>query len=185
MSIHVISWALKQKTGSSTAKLVLIKLADNADHTGFCWPSLEHIAEETELSRRAVIDNIRKLEKLGLVSVTRRKTEGVNLPNRYQLAVTGEVHKVRKGSERRAPEPISEPSDYNKKRSPIPTDFGVSEGVREAATHHRWANPDKELEPFRDWALAHGHDSSNWDAAFKTYLRKVTDEKKTGRRVRG
>ena len=39
MSGKVVGWAMEQITGSPTAKLVLIKLADNANEHGICWPS--------------------------------------------------------------------------------------------------------------------------------------------------
>jgi DNA-binding transcriptional ArsR family regulator len=85
VSITAISWALGIKTGSPSAKLVLIKLADNANDAGRCWPSLRHICEHTELSERAVRTHIRALEELGLVSVEKRSSEGVSLPNVYTL----------------------------------------------------------------------------------------------------
>lgn len=61
--------ALDVKTGSSTAKLILLKMCDNANDKGECWPSQTLIAEQCELSKRAVITNIKKLEKLGLVTM--------------------------------------------------------------------------------------------------------------------
>ena len=85
MSIKLISWALDVTTGSSTSKLVLIKLADNANDQGRCWPSIAYIAKQTELSERAVREHIRLLEEKGFVETVRRVKEGVNLPNAYVL----------------------------------------------------------------------------------------------------
>ena len=91
MAITAIAWALKVKTGSPTAKLVLIKLADNADDGGRCFPSHRHIQDQCELSRSAIQRNIEKLEKMGLVSIERRMRDGVNLPNIYHLNMSGRV----------------------------------------------------------------------------------------------
>lgn len=85
MSIKAISWALSVKTGSPATKLVLIKLADNANDLGRCWPSLRHISEQTELTERSIREQIRKLEKAGLVTTERRYADGVQLPNGYTL----------------------------------------------------------------------------------------------------
>lgn len=97
MSISAISWALKVKTGSPTTKLVLIKLADNANDDGQCWPSIRHISEQTELSERAVREHIKALVGLGFVRLEKRYSEGVQLPNVYHLELrqtVGVVHEV-------------------------------------------------------------------------------------------
>lgn len=65
MSIEAMNWALGQKTGSPAMKSVLLILANRADHNGICWPGFGGISKQTELSRRAVIDNIRRLEEAG------------------------------------------------------------------------------------------------------------------------
>jgi DNA-binding transcriptional ArsR family regulator len=79
-------WAFEQKVGSAPAKLVLLKLADNANDKGECFPSLANIARHTELNKRTVERHLKALEAAGLLSVRRQKHEsGVNLPNTYKL----------------------------------------------------------------------------------------------------
>ena len=78
MSFLLMAKALNIKTGSSTTKLVLLKLCDNANDDGECWPSQSLIADQCELSRRTVITSIQKLEELGylaseLIGKNRRK----------------------------------------------------------------------------------------------------------------
>lgn len=85
MSIRAIDWALNQKCGSPAAKLVLIKLADNANDAGTCYPSLDHIEKHTELSRSAIKANIKRLVDLGLVQVEHRRHDTVQLSNVYYL----------------------------------------------------------------------------------------------------
>jgi hypothetical protein len=43
--------AMAIKTGNPIRKLVLIKLADNANDSGECWPSYKHIADHCECSK--------------------------------------------------------------------------------------------------------------------------------------
>lgn len=66
-----------------TAKLVLLKLADNANDQGVCWPSLATIADECDLSRQGVIEQIEKLETHGFLSVER--SLGGRVSNHYQV----------------------------------------------------------------------------------------------------
>lgn len=84
MSIKAISWAFEQKLKPGP-KLVLLKLADNANDEGYCWPSMTHVCEHTGLSRSSVIRHIKSLEAAGLLETKRRSKDGVNLPNHYQL----------------------------------------------------------------------------------------------------
>ncbi|MDZ4152072.1 helix-turn-helix domain-containing protein, partial [Methylicorpusculum sp.] len=86
MSLAAMVWAMNQTTGSPQSKLVLLKLADNANSdTGVCWPSLASIARVTEMNRSTVIRHIKKLNELGLIVTIHRSHEGVNLSNHYRL----------------------------------------------------------------------------------------------------
>ncbi|HBV3382879.1 TPA: helix-turn-helix domain-containing protein [Klebsiella pneumoniae] len=59
--------AMAIKTGNPIRKLVLIKLADNANDYGECWPSYKHIADHCECSKSAVRDHIDALISMGLL----------------------------------------------------------------------------------------------------------------------
>lgn len=87
MSGKCIGWAMKQMTGSPVTKLVLLKLADNANEDGECWPSIKLMVAHTELSERTVREHLQKLEDLKLIRIDRRKQNGVNLRNTYFLNV--------------------------------------------------------------------------------------------------
>jgi hypothetical protein len=67
MSMELMVKAMKTKVGSPLRKLVLIKLADNANDQGECWPSYKYIADQCEMSRRSVMLHIDTLCKAGLV----------------------------------------------------------------------------------------------------------------------
>lgn len=78
--------AMSIKVGNPLRKLVLIKLADNANDQGECWPSVPYIAEQCEISERSVQNHIQKLVKNGLVRIEERKSDnGLNRSNVYHL----------------------------------------------------------------------------------------------------
>jgi hypothetical protein len=55
----------------SSAKAVLISLADNANDDGYCFPSIHTISERVCLGRTAVIDAIKWLEQHGALKADR------------------------------------------------------------------------------------------------------------------
>lgn len=86
-----MSWKLlpsvwKIRGVSHTSKLVLLALADFANDNGECWPSHARLAEMCGLSRKAVVDQMNKLEKRGYIAATKRNGTG----SRYRLnLITG------------------------------------------------------------------------------------------------
>lgn len=103
MSMELMVKAMKIKVGNPLRKLVLLKLADNASDRGECWPSYQHIAEQCEVSRRAVMVHIDALCKAGLVRKEARfgGPKG-NSSNIYVLTLES-AHSSTPGSESRAP----------------------------------------------------------------------------------
>lgn len=87
MSMILMAKAMQVKTGSAIKKLILLKLADNANDKGECWPSYQYIADQCELSRRSVINNINALCEQGLVKKIIRPGKTRNLSNVYILTL--------------------------------------------------------------------------------------------------
>lgn len=87
MSASLLGWAYRQKTGSATTKSVFIKLVDNANDGGYCFPAVKTIAAHLEMHPTTVREHIAKLAELGLLRVLHRTSEGVNLSNHYQLEI--------------------------------------------------------------------------------------------------
>lgn len=86
MSIQAVSWAMSQRVGSPTGKILLICLADYANEQGECWPSQKTIADNTELSERATRDWLKKLEAKGFISRSRRhRTNGSRTSDLFVL----------------------------------------------------------------------------------------------------
>ncbi len=109
MSMQLMAYAMSLKVGNPLRKLVLLKLADNANDKGECFPSYQHIADQCEISRRAVMGHIQALEKAGYLKIKRRKNGKENQSNVFYLTLKkgGESAALR-GSELSAP-----PSERN------------------------------------------------------------------------
>lgn len=124
MSFKLVAQVMDIKVGSPLKKLILIKLADQANDEGICWPSYKSISSACEISKRSVIDHIKSLELQGFLKIERRYNHdaGKNFSNRYHLTLNkgsenaALVQMTAKGSENAAlgsenaaPEPINEP----------------------------------------------------------------------------
>lgn len=55
MSMILTAQVMKLKIGNPARKLVLLKLADNANDDGVCFPSYKNIAEHCEMSRQSAM----------------------------------------------------------------------------------------------------------------------------------
>jgi hypothetical protein len=66
VSGHVVGWAFRQEL-TSTQKLVLVALADNAQDDGKAWPGKATIVKKTGLSRSSVYRSIEQLEEANLL----------------------------------------------------------------------------------------------------------------------
>ena len=81
--------AMKTKVGNPLRKLVLIKLADNANDVGECWPSYQHIADQCEINRSTVRKHIKHLEEQRLLRIENREGPKGNSSNLYFLTLGG------------------------------------------------------------------------------------------------
>lgn len=84
MSIHLTSRVWKMEGLQPVAKLILLKLADNANDDGVGWPSVGHICAETGASRSTVQKWVRDFEQAGWLTRTQREDASniytLNLP---------------------------------------------------------------------------------------------------------
>ncbi|HHX9404527.1 TPA: helix-turn-helix domain-containing protein [Haemophilus influenzae] len=85
MSMRLMVQAMNCKVGNPARKLVLLKLADNANDDGICFPSYQYIADKCEMTRRSAISHIEYLIKMGLVSKKERKNKDGSISNLYLL----------------------------------------------------------------------------------------------------
>ncbi|ABX49195.1 conserved hypothetical protein [Shewanella baltica OS195] len=85
MSMELMVKAMKAKVGNPLRKLVLSKLADNANDQGECWPSYQNIAEQCEITRRSVMNHVKTLEDDGFLRREYRKGEKGNSTNIFHI----------------------------------------------------------------------------------------------------
>ena len=85
MSMILMAQAMKLKIGNSARKFVLIKLADNANDKGECWPSYQHIADHCELGRSTVKAHIEALTESGFIKKFERNNGKSS--NKYVLTL--------------------------------------------------------------------------------------------------
>ncbi|MGP4905156.1 helix-turn-helix domain-containing protein [Psychrobacter faecalis] len=95
MSFKLTVEVFDAKIGNPARKLVLLKLADQANDNGLCWPSYATVAKACEVDRRTVIRHIKKLEEDGFLTIekTYDKEAGKNFNNRYHLTIANGVKK--------------------------------------------------------------------------------------------
>lgn len=71
MSVEAITWALRQPVEASSAKFVLVVLANCASADGgLAYPSVAYLAESTGQDRKTVVTNLKRLVESGLIEDT-------------------------------------------------------------------------------------------------------------------
>lgn len=93
MSVQLIAWAYKQRVGSPTAKIVLVTLANRANHdTGLCCPSVSRIAEEVECNEKTVRRALIMLCEKGFITRERtRRNDGTLGVYQYRFQVDNQA----------------------------------------------------------------------------------------------
>lgn len=86
MSILIMSRLFKAQLGSSSRKMLAVRLADFADDEGKgIWPSVERLAQETELSDRTVQRLLADFVKDGLLVVVKKASGRPGEATRYDF----------------------------------------------------------------------------------------------------
>lgn len=120
MSINLVGWAMKQRLGSATLKIVLVALANYADESGAAWPSQATLAGDTDLTDRSVRTALAELEARGLITRAKRYVDGKRLTDRFTIVVcAASVPEGRSG--RTVPETPSGTQTLPEALSPHPT----------------------------------------------------------------
>lgn len=92
VSIRPIDEVFRYSQAKGLTQLVLVHLANRADENGLCSPSFACLARDIGISRRNIINQIHKLEKLGEIEVTHRSGKDLMLnegqaSNIYRLKI--------------------------------------------------------------------------------------------------
>lgn len=133
MSILLMAEAWKLKLASASRKLVLVKLADNANDTGTCWPSYAYLAAQCEMTERSVIRHINDLVLTGFITKTHRYGgTKFNKTNLFQLTLeNGDISKLKelknaKGIVNKVPENFTNESDFRGDNLSLRENSGVT-----------------------------------------------------------
>lgn len=129
MSFQAMAWAVEQDL-PMREKMVLLILANYASNErGDCHPSVGLLAKDCGASKDSIIRAIKSLEDQGFVSVNRRMSDGVNLPNTYTLNMRGVVAESdHRGSSTQRGGVVAE-SDTNLSSEPINTSSLRSDAI--------------------------------------------------------
>lgn len=92
MSHKATNWAVTQRGISPVAKVLLWQLADRHNPDNGCFPDIETLVRDSEMSRATVIRTLSDLQEKGLVVRVKRvhPVTKKQLPNRYILAFEDE-----------------------------------------------------------------------------------------------
>ncbi|WP_060644726.1 helix-turn-helix domain-containing protein, partial [Salmonella enterica] len=187
MSMNLMAKAMSIKVGNPLRKLVLIKLADNANDEGECWPSYQHIADQCEVSRSTVKSHIRALEDMGLLKREFRRKGELNQSNVFYLTLdnaqqippeSGGAGADLGGGAGDDPrtyhsfEPVKEPLERKKKPSSMPEGFSPSASHQKMAEEFGISLQD-EFDKFTDHHLSKGSKFIDWSRALNTWLRNA------------
>ncbi|ECK6114184.1 helix-turn-helix domain-containing protein [Salmonella enterica] len=179
MSMNLMAKAMSIKVGNPLRKLVLIKLADNANDEGECWPSYQHIADQCEVSRSTVKSHIRALEDMGLLKREFRRKGELNQSNVFYLTLdNAQQIPPESGGAGDDPrtyhsfEPVKEPLERKKKSSSMPEGFSPSASHQKMAEEFGISLQD-EFDKFTDHHLSKGSKFIDWSRALNTWLRNA------------
>jgi DNA-binding transcriptional regulator YhcF (GntR family) len=84
MSFQAMAWAVKIKLPAQE-KITLVMLANYADESGRCWPSIETLCVDTGLSRSTIKRCLAKLQERRILTKLRRAKGKVQTSNLYTL----------------------------------------------------------------------------------------------------
>ncbi|MBG6243291.1 MAG: helix-turn-helix domain-containing protein [Candidatus Symbiopectobacterium sp. Dall1.0] len=133
MSMSLMAKAMSIKVGNPLRKLVLLKLADNANDKGEAWPSIPHIAQQCEMAERTVQGHVQSLQKSGFLWIEKRKgSNGINQSNIYHLTLEKGEEESRKCGEFPAPSDGATAAPYGESPAPHGANTAPGDGATAA-----------------------------------------------------
>ena len=129
MTIEAITWALAQQVERSSAKFVLVAMANCANHDMTCWPSTAYLSAATCQDRKTVLENIKRLKEAGFISDLgeRKGQTGQIVVYKLDSPENGTVKESRK---RNSPENGCKESRFSAQRVPFFRGNSTENGTR-------------------------------------------------------
>ena len=94
MSFKALAWAIDQDVGNPARKLILILLADHANHEHQCFPSQKRLSKVVGISTRQVRTHLKHLEENGFICRVPRFFKGRYTSDLYILPIPVEEMEV-------------------------------------------------------------------------------------------
>jgi len=92
MSHQATAWALEVRVGDPTLKALLMAIAHRADRaTWSCWPSLDCLAYDTEVSKRTIQRRLEELQERGFIRIEKRRRPDGTQDNSLITITGGQV----------------------------------------------------------------------------------------------
>lgn len=151
MSFKASAWAVDQKVGNSTAKLLLLTLAEAASiEDASCFPSRSKLADRIEASVDTVDRALRLLVEAGFITVTKRQRQnGSDSSNVYTINLDREPQNAASRTAMRPSQPqgYAAPPSRTAMRPPL---TGQSETSVEQVNSCRVGNSTSQTPSFPD-----------------------------------
>jgi hypothetical protein len=99
MSLDAMRWAFQQTGLKSSAKFVLVALADRANEAHECFPSIDQLRADTSLNKETICTATESLVEAGLIEKQKRYGGSVvykliGVPDRHQYSGNPEFRKT-------------------------------------------------------------------------------------------
>lgn len=207
MSVQALSCAMVLRGVSASEKLLLLVLANYADENMSCWPSHKRLSEDACLSQRTILTLLKGLEERRIITRRERfRRDGSRTTDLITIYFSGEVvspphedgdtpptQSTAGGGARISPLTTFEPSvNHHSEPSPlvalsapptkrslkrVPESWSPSERTLQALADegHDAETLERSLTRMRDHEFATAR--SDWDAAFRNWVRRDADLK--------
>ena len=99
MSVEAITWVISQQVSHSSAKFVLVMLANCADGQDFvAWPSVAYLSDCTGQDRKTVLENLKRLREAGFIEDTGERKGSTKQVTVYRIKcpVNGSIKEAQK-----------------------------------------------------------------------------------------
>jgi len=173
MSIEALNWAIRAAAPDPSSKLILILLANYANHDGQAWPSLTTLATQSGLDRRTVMRKIGELIDAKLIEKTvNRRPNRLHDPTVYTLKGRGTTP-LRVGAPRPQGRGTVPPEPSLNLKEPLPPGWGPNDvALREMKERY----PELDLNASTDRFTAHftskgtRNTDDGWIHRWKTWI---------------
>lgn len=182
--------------------LVYSFLAKYANYsTGQCFPSIDTLATDCNVSRNTVMKAIQKLSDAGLIAVEKERTDHGYDRSIYTVLSKTDTPRCKNWTEpgsNSGPGPVQNldpnenqlndmnlnesggadaPPPKTKRASQLPPDFALTDATKKWAADKGFPPHvvTSEVEKFCDWHTAKGNKFVDWQRAFMTWMRNSRD----------